>query len=368
MSAIDTTLLKDTNSNSLFLKRAVNDAQLMLAFATEHGLSIDDRLVEMVVQAKNWELNNEWTVEREIEFWSSYKLISKLIQPVTVDSLRCAQEREIEHFNWFKRLFISRSMSRSSVQFYQIFTILIMLTTAFVQIFSLKGATLLNTIQGSAKQIKESQKRMNELILIKDNKSVEMEKIQIESEMNELDDKYKSSIALLQEWVAWVSTIEDSKLKTNEQNRNTMIIQKAQNYVLILNLYFLPLLYGLLGGFVFVLRNLIEETKNLIFSKESNIKYALRVQLGAIAGLSVGLFWGDIEKQQLGFIENLSPLALAFIAGYSVEYLFSAVDKLVMNITKGKESIPQKTVETQQKTTVEVQHSPQKVETKNEKS
>ena len=66
----------------------------------------------------------------------------------------------------------------------------------------------------------------------------------------------------------------------------------------------------------------------MTFSDGSNVKYLLRILLGAIAGLSVGLFWGDIEHaQQLG-LSSLSPMFLAFLGGYCVEYLLQFIEKV----------------------------------------
>jgi len=104
--------------------------------------------------------------------------------------------------------------------------------------------------------------------------------------------------------------------------QNVVIVQQAKSLIIILNQYILPLLYGLLGGFAFVLRSLANETKKLIYTPTSNIEYGLRIHLGALAGLVVGFLWGDFQGKSFGIVESLSPLAVAFLAGYSVDFLF----------------------------------------------
>jgi len=120
-------------------------------------------------------------------------------------------------------------------------------------------------------------------------------------------------------------------------NSTIEIIQEAQNYALILGLYVLPLFFGLLGAVAFVLRDLVLQTKKMVFSKESNLNYTLRLILGTLAGLAVGLFWSDIQQQQsFVMITSLSPLIVAFLAGLSVEYVFSGIERLISNfIEKG---------------------------------
>ena len=140
--------------------------------------------------------------------------------------------------------------------------------------------------------------------------------------------------------IADISEIDEiSDMPPLEHNKyNIKVLQEAENFTVILSLYILPMLYGLLGGFAYVLRNLWEETRKMVYSKESNVKFALRIHLGALAGLVVGLFWGDMQTKQLNFTENLSPLALAFIAGYSVEFLFKIIDKIISSIDKVNEN------------------------------
>ena len=99
-------------------------------------------------------------------------------------------------------------------------------------------------------------------------------------------------------------------------------------------MYILPLLYGLLGSLAYVLRNLPAEIREMLFSKESNINYALRITLGALLGLIVGLFWGETSSLSKLFIANLPPLAVAFLAGYSVEFIFKLFDLIINTITK----------------------------------
>lgn len=96
----------------------------------------------------------------------------------------------------------------------------------------------------------------------------------------------------------------------------------------ILSTYLLPLLYGLLGACAYVLRSVTAEVRAELFSRTSDVSYRLRLMLGLVAGLSIGWFLHPTEKDA-GLLASLSPLALAFVAGYSVELLFAALDRIV---------------------------------------
>jgi hypothetical protein len=96
---------------------------------------------------------------------------------------------------------------------------------------------------------------------------------------------------------------------------------------LFLSSYLLPMLYGLLGACAFVLRKLSDPVAKLTYAHDSQVRYSLRLNIGLLAGLAVGWFIkpgnGDAS------LVSLSPLALAFVAGYGSDLFFAALDKLV---------------------------------------
>jgi hypothetical protein len=85
------------------------------------------------------------------------------------------------------------------------------------------------------------------------------------------------------------------------------------------------------------LRNMTREIKELTYTTDSNVRYRLRIQLGSLAGLAVGWFLfvppNPGMAASIFSFRELSPLALAFLAGYGVELLFAAMDKLVSAFT-----------------------------------
>jgi hypothetical protein len=90
--------------------------------------------------------------------------------------------------------------------------------------------------------------------------------------------------------------------------------------------FLLPFLYGLLGTLIFVLRSLGSEFKQITYTASMNYGYRLRVIIGALSGVAVAWFLQT---------KSISALALAFLAGYSVEVLFSAMDRLVKALSDG---------------------------------
>lgn len=99
--------------------------------------------------------------------------------------------------------------------------------------------------------------------------------------------------------------------------------------------YILPLLYGAMGAFAFILRKLSDPVGRLTYAYDARVSYTLRLHIGALGGLAVGWFInGNAPISGLGGsaasgLVALSPLALAFAAGYASDLLFTALDKVV---------------------------------------
>lgn len=322
----------------------VNNASSMLSFIVNRGIDIKKELIESVVNAKNQLAHNKWNQNTEIEFYMTYKELTKLIRPVTVNSLISSAVSNKPSF--LGKLFGKQSrdsLSKRSVTGYTICTAISVILLLSVQIYFYLGSTRINNINNTYAEQDKIIERQKELSVILENApnniiyTTEMD--ELSSRYTELDNIKQSNIDLLSPWSQYIRKITfNTTIRTDTMPKsdklymkaNTAIIQEAKGYVLILGIYVLPLLYGVIGGFTFVLRELTSDIKNLTFSQESNIKYVLRIVLGAIAGLSVGLFWGDIENVQTFGLSSLSPILLAFLGGYCVEYLLQFIEKIVM--------------------------------------
>lgn len=103
----------------------------------------------------------------------------------------------------------------------------------------------------------------------------------------------------------------------------------AKQVLSLLQTYVLPPLYGWLGAIAYVLRRLIAEIRSRTYQEDSDTSYNLRIYLGILAGLAIGWGFTSSSLPTGDVVRALSPLALAFLAGYSVELLFSAMDRIL---------------------------------------
>jgi hypothetical protein len=94
----------------------------------------------------------------------------------------------------------------------------------------------------------------------------------------------------------------------------------------ILGGFLLPVLYGALGTCAFVMRSLFREMVDRTFDARRTGEFTVRIFLGMLSGLT--LQWLVVRSD--GTVAGgMTPAVLAFLGGYSVEMLFTAMDRLV---------------------------------------
>jgi len=345
----------------------IYEAELLLAYVAQNGLEIDNAIVSVIVNSKYWLEQGEWTPEREIQFWIAFNTLAKCVSPVSVASLKATSSTAAEssilrdprkRFNFYS-LPRGSTFAKQSVNLYQKSTVWVLLVLLLAHSYWLSEYMLIAPILELPQQIEKTQEekadlakklpaddpRINELdTKIKDYENV----IQAHSQM------VRTCKPLLSLFVACPMSPEESTEKEKPQDKSNKpatpkvivgleaLIQQKKFILANLQLFMLPLLYGLLGALVYVLRTLTIEIKTLTYTVESNISYRLRIQLGALAGLAIGWFTGPNASFSLDALssevlstfggvsaQTLSPMALAFLAGYSVDVLFALMDRII---------------------------------------
>jgi hypothetical protein len=312
----------------------------------DNGLDVDEATLHQVAEARDTVNTNKWR-DVESKFLITYNNLVKRIYPVSIEMLRKPDEIDkVELSSLILGKEQREHRKKWSASIYSIITGVFMLLLLGVQVFYFLGSTRLSNINKTNEELEKAPTRQRELQIITaaepNNIAFELELEDNMSKTTELNNSLQSNILLLEPWTKVISALtfntRDKKdIDTQEKENmktNIEVIQEAKGYALILGIYILPLLYGLIGGLTYVLRELRSDVRKYTLDKESTIKYILRIILGAVAGMSVGLFWSDIENaQSVGFTSiSLSPMLLAFIAGYCVEHVLGFIDKIIKNV------------------------------------
>lgn len=121
------------------------------------------------------------------------------------------------------------------------------------------------------------------------------------------------------------STILNLGLYSYSQLPTSGLTYKIQAHMATLSGWVLPLLYGLFGSLVFLMRNMLDpRTPNVDFFRS-----VLRIALGGIAGIAIGWFWVSAPSKNAELVAITSaPLVLAFLAGFSIDILFALIDRV----------------------------------------
>lgn len=337
------------------IRSDLQNAATMLSYIVDKGLELKREHLETIVNCRDKYNSGKWTKLDEINFYLTYTELTKIIKPVTVDSLASSRPSIINNVGKIGAFFgrtQKMPLSKRSATGYTLSTLFFVVILLIIQIYYYLGSTRLNEINNCEQETEIVNNRLKEVRVILDkdpeNTQYTNEEDRLISRLEEFERKRLSNSFLLMPWIKYIrmvtfrENIQNDPLEYMGQQTSvevmkpekiarviTALIQEARSYVLILGIYVLPLLYGIIGGFTFVLRELNNEINELTFSSGSNIKYLLRILLGAIAGLSIGLFWGDIQKAEQFGLSSLSPMLLAFLGGYCVEYLLQFFEKLI---------------------------------------
>jgi hypothetical protein len=122
----------------------------------------------------------------------------------------------------------------------------------------------------------------------------------------------------------------------NDENLE-QVLSQSKSIPQILSQYFLPMLYGLLGSLTYILRTLSAEINDVTFTRGSAARYSLRWPLGMLAGVTIGLFF---DPSHFAGLAAITPLGIAFLAGYGVELFFTGLDGLIRTFTRGEPERP----------------------------
>lgn len=386
---------------TITLEHRVDGSAYTLSYMARKNIAIDDITMRAMVIAQHAVANNQpLTLEQEQDFWRAYLDATRLIAPVTIESIKTSGN--------YVRTRSGRVVRGRAGFFYRFLTILVLAALLITQVYWLVGHKLIGDINRLESEINLALLRYGldgridtgnfkdfKILLqpkaadgtgiprfcIGDSTAVDSDNAIVKrSIVHDILTQPKKapqkgtydieakciSAQLVRLWrvydqlyhwtyarwfeIFWppprqvrdVPGTLDWSLEMMEANSGDEIVKTADtvegdNAVFlttgrlkleILSTYLLPLFYGLLGACAYVLRSVTTEVKAEIFSRTSDVSYRLRLMLGLVAGLSIGWFLHPTDKYA-GLLASLSPLALAFIAGYSVELLFAVLDRIV---------------------------------------
>jgi hypothetical protein len=332
------------------LPDAISDAQLLLSYAARHGIALPDELVKTIVKSKAYLTANP-TPDEEAEFWQKLTALTKAVDPVSVESLRASAKQLPDESLW-NRIGVriggeakTITYAGSAVRRFRVWTLLALIVLLVSQIFWVVGHTVVKetgTLLERQKTLKTDLQTLQRKLGDKAAESADVQKI--EADIANTDTELKSAYSVLRFWNDyWRRALYISHPRPDTATYTELLDeQRVGGFALqALQLYLLPLIYGLLGACLYILRSLASEIAVLSYTRTSDIKYRLRLYMGSLAGMIIVWFLpSDGKSTDFQMLSSLSPLALAFLGGYSVEVLFALMDRFVQAFSSSADAKP----------------------------
>lgn len=345
----------------------VEDAERLVRFASGRGVALEDGVVQDVIAARTALETSAIDPAIELRFNQAFSKLTSKLNPITVESIKYA----LPDKNGRSRA--KRLSERYTVLATIVFALLFLfqgywhILNASVEEFNRELAALRDYTPMDDEAIREATlqgtptdwDKRDQILALKFAKEAEGQKDPNHpaKSLSELE-RIKGSLDVaaqgarrLAAWFFWL-TFPSMTESTNRYyyvlNSDKLAgIQSARMLLDILNRYGLPILYGLLGAGLYIIKNISKGIREVTLSTTDEIEYGFRFFLGGAAGLAIAWFFvpttGSVPPTSSGptSLTGLSPLALAFVAGYAVELLFSVIDRVIIAFqvpeTKGKQ-------------------------------
>jgi hypothetical protein len=121
-----------------------------------------------------------------------------------------------------------------------------------------------------------------------------------------------------------IGKLEKQEGQASPLNGSVLALQQSINA--LISKYLLAVVAALLGVTVFILRSASANIQALSFRWYESGIYSNRLALGVIGGIAISWF---AVRDTTGILGSITPAALAFLVGYSVEVLYNILDSLV---------------------------------------
>ena len=362
-----------------FATEALNETNMLLAYAASSGITIEPDVSEAIAQARAAHEKHSWNADIEARFWPAKSKLGLSVKPVTVESLAAGAigaAANATRRNFLRTvalsaiivpisivMFINTAISNDVANLLKendaaaiaVHEQLVNYQSALEQTARTTGVSPGLSQSGNAahpvsqallspnlveklaqfarvsRQIFAESKVLNLFVFNTSAEPVwagpcdtgtadfrkECEKIRRDN--LELDvragDRAGPYPSITDQGFVKLAAYQDIRAFARQTQQMNMVIYGA------ITAYVLPVAYALLGACAFVLRNVAAQTGTKTYQPSYSNRARLIIAL--IAGTVVGLFNNFTQGV------SVSPLAIAFLVGYAVEVFFSFLDAFV---------------------------------------
>lgn len=329
---------------------AIENSRVLLRFAAESPKVTPDDVIKPLLMTWDATESNQWSPAIAAEFWNAYSKLCDMVKPVTIDSIMMGRtapgkaSRAQAHARRYLFLllvlvgfavifgFIAGSGAKLSDEVQQlvgdgdklapkISAELVDIKADLDGIDDAKADSLQFSLDDSRipkddrKKIQDLRTDLQSLYRVCDQLKLKATAISRVTRFESLDGYIRgdlSRLPVLDNGFDNVRNYYQTRREVADVQQNVGLLNAVYNALV-------PLLLGAVGAATYVLRLISDQIKDSTFTSTSPIRHIVRVALGCLAGLVVGL--GGFNNEL-----NLSSAALSFLAGYAVEPVFATLD------------------------------------------
>ena len=352
------------------LSSSVAQAKRLLEFASQGGIPIEETDIDAVLSVEKALKDGNVAVDSKIEtkFWLSLSKLTVEVRPVTITSLQ-------DTFSAVGDSRIGLFSNRAS----RVVAYIATLTLGIILVVQIQAVQLSSRIQGFDNLTVQGKESADEVLKLwvdsqnayqiaksavasSDEAAKKVAELKMIAAYAAFKTAYDGNYAIVRARASADRLLEDSKtpwfisIPTNHGKIFPRVIsdayfqpppsmdsseppvlspasliddyrhrQEAQNLSDILYRLILPALYGLLGSCIFVLRSVSSQLESFTFTWTRRLLGSARITLGPILGVASLVLIDPSKTDALG---NLPQIAIALIAGYSVDLVLSFMDRI----------------------------------------
>lgn len=330
------------------LKSAITSAQRLVHYASVKGIDLPVDLLAQVVGAQSLLARNSddpTTFKEQEVFWSALSKLSALTKPATIESVLHAEEEVVVTRSKFWSWFTGRpygavkvTTSEMAVRTARSLALTGLLLVAVFQAYYEVGQTTSTKYLEASRVVSTESERGRELTAsltrAEAAKEAQDELDRINHEITESNLKVAEASEQTARRVQWMKRLlfwYDWKQidPTNAQDVATeaqTVLSVLDGWLGLLRNFVLPIAWSFLGAALYVSRALADDIRTVTYVPERAILHRSRYYMGMVAGFIAAKFFPTSTGIELG---DITPFAVAFLVGYSVEALFALLDRLI---------------------------------------
>lgn len=333
------------------LAELVTDASALLYHAVVSGQNIAPELRDPIIRLRDTVTAGQaGSAEAESKFLNAYAQLAVLVAPVTAATLR-ATSRHYQSDAWLARVLRIRTVSAAQfASFLFGFLAICLLVAIGISEGTRTFIAAVISSQDEVLKVREEMRvgRLALRVLDEQLKALDTEQPQpnqargivkagLTKQREELDsrlDRLREQRLGLEEKIAkGYDTLGRLTPFVDWSELRNVIVPIAN----MIGGFFLPLMYGALGTCAYILRTIYAQMVRRSYDARRSGEFIVRIFLGMLSGIT--LQWLLVRDGSI-VPGGVTPAVLAFLGGYSVELLFTAMDRLLAAVTGSMRTAP----------------------------